>query len=127
MYHMIMLILDDVDHCPDIFTAWENEGVSGITIIESTGLGRVRKFAGMRDDLPLMPNLLSLLQSREERHRTLIAVVKDEKTVDSIIDATQRVVGSLDEPNKGVIFVLPVARAVGLQKKSSDSGGETAR
>lgn len=114
MYHMIILILDDTNQCTPILEAWEAEGVGGITILESTGLGRVRELS-IRDDMPLMPSLSRLLQTREERHRTLFTVVESEKMVDKIIAATEAIIGNLEDPHNGVIFVLPVSRVVGLQ------------
>ena len=114
MHYMVLLVLDDIDHCPHVFDAWDKAGTSGITILESTGLGRVRRALGMRDDLPLMPSLRSLLQSREERHRTLFTVVDSEEMVDKLIEATQSITGDLSRPNKGVLFVLPVLRAIGI-------------
>ena len=114
MYHMIMLVLDDIDQCPSILDAWEGTGVSGITILESTGLGRIRASSGFRDDIPLMPSIMNLLRTREEQHRTLLTVVDNEEMVDKIIGVTQAILGGLDAPNKGVIFVWPVSRVVGL-------------
>lgn len=114
MYHMILLILDDVNQCSTILEAWEAQGVSGITILESTGLGRVRKLS-IRDDMPLMPSLSRLLQNREERHRTLFSVVEGEEMVDKVIQATEAVLGDLEKAHNGVLFVLPVSRVVGLQ------------
>ncbi len=114
MSFMVMLIIDEVDRCPDIFDAWEAIGIKGITILESTGLGRLRKLSGYRDDMPLMPSLSKLLQAREEHHRTIFTVTRSEEKVDQIIEATQRILGDLSQPNVGVIFVLPVLRAVGV-------------
>ena len=113
MYHMILLILDELEQCPAVLDAWDAAGAAGITILESTGLARVRKSA-IRDDLPLMPSIDSLLKGREEHHRTLFTVVEDEAQVDRIIEATLAITGDLDEPNSGALFVLPVTRAVGL-------------
>lgn len=113
MYHMILLILDELEQCPSVLDAWDAAGAAGITILESTGLARVRKSA-LRDDLPLMPSIDSLLKAREEHHRTLFTVVEDEAHVDRIIEATLAITGNLDEPNSGALFVLPVTRAVGL-------------
>ncbi|MCA9950241.1 MAG: hypothetical protein KDE48_11390 [Anaerolineales bacterium] len=115
MSYMVMFVLDDIDKCSPIFDAWEDAGVQGITILESTGLGRIRRKNGYRDDLPLMPSIRNLLQTREEHHRTIFTLVKTEEMVDKIIDATQAIIGDLNEPNKGVIFVLPVMRIVGIQ------------
>lgn len=114
MYHMILLILDDVNQCSSILEAWEAERVGGVTILESTGLGRVRKLS-IRDDIPLMPSLSRLLQNREERHRTLFTVVEGEEMVDKVIAATESVLGDLEQAQNGVLFVLPVSRVRGLK------------
>ena len=114
MYHMVLLILDDTNQCTPILEAWEAQGVGGVTILESTGLGRVRKLS-IRDDIPLMPSLSRLLQTRESRHRTLFTVVETEEMVDNIVNATEKIIGDLEEPHNGVLFVLPVSRVVGLQ------------
>jgi nitrogen regulatory protein PII len=114
MYHMVLLILDNVDQCFPVLDAWEALEVGGITILESTGLGRVRK-SGMRDDLPLMPSLSNLLKGREERHRTIFTVVESEEKVDELIEAAQGIVGDLNNAHNGVLFVLPVSRVVGLK------------
>ena len=123
MHQMVMLVLDDVDRCSSVLDAWEAVGVSGITILESTGLGRVRT-AGFRDDLPLMPSLLNLMRTREEHHRTIFTVVDSDEKVDRLIHVTQAVTGSLDAANKGIIFVLPVNRVVGLYdwRQDGDQG-----
>jgi len=113
MYHMILLILDELKQCASVLDAWDAAGATGITILESTGLARVRKSA-IRDDQPLMPSIESLLRGREEQHRTLFTVVEDEAQVKRIIEATQAITGNLDEPDTGALFVLPVTRAVGL-------------
>lgn len=113
MYHMILLVVDNPDQCPSVLDAWEELGVGGITILDSTGLGRLRK-AGIRDDVPLMPSLSHLLKGREERHRTIFTVVEGEEWVDRIIEKTQEIMGDLNEANVGVLFVLPVSRVVGL-------------
>ncbi|MCA9899242.1 MAG: hypothetical protein H6654_18905 [Ardenticatenaceae bacterium] len=123
MYHMIMLILDDVNQCTTVLEAWDAQGVGGITILESTGMGRVKKLS-IRDDIPLMPSLSRLLQTREERHRTLFTVVETEEMVDRIIQTTEEIIGNLENPNNGVIFVLPVSRVKGLhggQERASNS------
>jgi nitrogen regulatory protein PII len=111
---MILLVIDDPDQCPSILDAWDELGVGGITIFDSTGLGRLRK-SGIRDDIPLMPSLSHLLKGREERHRTIFTVVEGEEWVNRIIERTQAILGDLNEANVGVLFVLPVSRVVGLK------------
>jgi nitrogen regulatory protein PII len=114
MYHMVLLIVDNVEQCFPVLDAWEALEVGGITILESTGLGRVRK-SGPRDDVPLLPSLANLLNRREERHRTMFTVVENEEKVDELIEATQKIIGDLNNAHNGVLFVLPVSRVVGLR------------
>ncbi|MDX1416165.1 MAG: hypothetical protein R3293_18350 [Candidatus Promineifilaceae bacterium] len=113
MYYMIIAVVDEIERCTSLLDEWETVGVKGITILESTGLGRVRE-AAVRDDLPLMPSLRNLMQTREEHHRTLFSVVDGEEMIDRVIEATERVLGNLNEPNKGILFALPVARVHGM-------------
>ncbi len=124
MYHMIMLVLDDVNQCSTVLEAWDAQGVGGITIFESTGMGRVKKLS-IRDDIPIMPSLSRLLQTREERHRTLFTVVETDEMVDQIISTTEEILGDMEEPHNGVIFVLPVSRVVGLHGGQKRAQGGT--
>lgn len=114
MYYMVLLIINNIEQSPDVLDAWEALQVPGITILESTGLGTVRKRA-IRDDLPLMPSLRDLFRSQEHQHRTLFTVVEGEAMVDRLVEATQKTVGDLEQPQNGVLFVLPVSRVVGLE------------
>ncbi|MBK8985466.1 MAG: P-II family nitrogen regulator [Chloroflexi bacterium] len=116
MYQMVMLVIDDVNVCSAVLDAWETAGAPGITILDSTGIGRVRK-AGLRDDMPLLPSIANLMRAREEHHRTLFTVVDKEELVDKLIEIAERIIGDLSQPNKGILFVMPVSRVVGLRNK----------
>ncbi len=118
MYHMIIFIINDPDECDSILTAWEDAGVTGITILESSGLGRARGY-GVRDDLPLMPSILDLMRSQETRHRTLFSVVEGEEKVNAVVEATQKVIGDLDEDDSGFLFVLPVSQVHGIRRPTA--------
>lgn len=113
MYQMVLLIVSQSEQCPDVLDAWETTGVGGITILDSTGLGKVRQ-AAIRDDVPLMPSLARLFQHNEVRHRTLFTVVDSDEMVDRLIEATEQQLGNLNNPDNGVMFVLPVSRVVGF-------------
>ena len=115
MYFQIVFVLDNADQCRDILDAWENTGIRGVTILESSGLGRVRR-AGIRDDLPLMPSLSDLFINTETQHRTLFTVVKSQSQIEAIVKATQSVVGDLEQPDTGFLFVVPVSQVYGISK-----------
>jgi nitrogen regulatory protein P-II 1 len=112
MSYLVVLIVDDPDDCPSVLDAWEAAGVSGVTILESSGLGRLRQRG--RDDLPLMPGLRDLFSSSEIHHRTLFSVVETQEKVDEMVKLVSNIIGDLDEPHTGFLFVVPVLQALGF-------------
>ena len=114
MAFLVVLIINDPEDCPALLDAWEEAGVSGLTILESSGLGRVRK-AGMRDDMPLMPSLQNIFGSSEVHHRTLMSVVENQEMVDRLVRISRELMGDLEEPNSGFLFVVPVTEVYGLR------------
>jgi len=115
MHYMVIFVINNPDQCGGILEAWEAAGITGITILESSGMGRLRGY-GVRDDLPLMPSLHDMLRSKEIRHRTIFSVVDSEEKIDAIVEATYGVVGDLNQDNTGFLFVLPVSRVYGMSK-----------
>jgi nitrogen regulatory protein P-II 1 len=114
--YLILFVLDNTDLLNDVLNAWEEVGVCGITILPSTGLGRIRKNCGLRDDFPIFPALQDLLEHEENLNQTLLSVIDDDSLVEQAVRATQRVVGNLDDPNTGILVVLPIARIYGVAK-----------
>jgi nitrogen regulatory protein P-II 1 len=122
MAHLVVLVLDNLDHYSEILEAWAATGASGITVLESTGLGRLGGV--MRDDMPLMPSLRDLVANRELHHRTLFTVVEDEALVEQLITSTQRILGDLSQENTGLLFVVPLSRVVGAKRRAARGPSE---
>lgn len=117
MTNLLVFILDNIDQYPAILQAWEEAGVPGVTILDSTGLGHFRE-STIRDDLPLMPSLSDLLPNREVNHRTLFSVIEDDEVLQRTIDATKGIVGDFTRPHGGLLFVVPVSIVLGLEKRN---------
>lgn len=116
MSFLVVMIVDDPDRCTEILDAWAVIGVSGVTILESSGMGRLRR-STINDDFPLLPRLEDFDRVREVPHRTLLSVVENEEIVDKMVRAAQNITGDLDIPNTGFLFVLPVLKAYGLNRR----------
>lgn len=113
---MVFFVLHDPELMEEVLSAWEQAGVGGVTILHSSGLGRTRQ-AMLRDDLPIFPTLESLELHSEEFSRTLFSVVSDQSVIDRLVTATQQIVGDFSLPETGVLVVLPVTQAYGLNKR----------
>jgi nitrogen regulatory protein PII len=113
---MILFVLHDTEKLDDLLAAWQEAGAPGVTVLESTGVGRIRQNEALREDTPLMPSLEDFYPDPEEMSRTMFTILKDE-LVQKVVDATFKIVGDLNEPNTGVLVVLPTIAAYGLEKK----------
>lgn len=122
MYYLVTLVIDDINKAPAVMDAWEEVGVGGITIIESTGAARLHSMQGFRDDVPLMPSLRSLLNTREEHHRTIFSIVEGDEKVHELIEVTQAVIGQLHEPDTGILFAMPLSHVVGVVRRNYSEG-----
>ena len=116
MPNVVVVVMPDLGKCQDVLDAWEKYGVSGVTVLESLGMHKLQQMRAGRDDLPLLPSLRHLMESEEYHHRTAFVVVDDDFHLDGLIEATERAVGGdFDAPNSGLLFVLPVTRALGMR------------
>jgi nitrogen regulatory protein P-II 1 len=113
---LILFVLHDPEKLRELLDAWKEAGVSGATVLFSTGLGRIDQADTLREDLPLMPSLEDFLPKVERLSRTVFTMIDDETVVDKVIAATQQVVGDLNEPDRGLLIVLPVVQVYGLRK-----------
>ena len=113
----VLFVLNDPDKMEPVLDAWETVGVGGVTIMHSSGLGRLRKNL-FNDDIPLIPSISVFMEHLEEMHRTLFSVVSSMEIVDQLVKVTQAVIGDLENPETGLLVVPPVERVYGLHKKS---------
>jgi len=113
MAKLVLLITPRLEKGLQVAFAWEEAGAPGVTLIDTHGLHNLRQ-RGKMLELPLIVSLASAMRQMEESNQTLLSVVPDE-LVDTLLDKAQAILGSLDEPNTGIMFVLPVDRIVGMR------------
>ena len=115
--YLILLVINDPDQLEDLLIAWEEAGIPSATVLFSTGMGRIRRLGGWRDDMPLIPSLRDFYEGPENMNRTIFATANTESQVEALVTATKRVVGELDEDGNGLLLVLPIVRAYGANKR----------
>jgi hypothetical protein len=118
---MIMLVLDDPSRLDEVLEAWGSAGVSGVTVMETFGAYRrqTRRIPGR-----YVFGLPGLTESAERSQYTLFAVVPDRGTADLCLEASEHIVGDLDEPNTGVFATWELSSAKGVPGQPAHSGAE---
>ncbi len=115
MTELLVLVIHDEQRTDEVVRSWIEGGVTGITILDSSGWTQALGEQGLRDDLPLMPSLRSILRGKESRSRTIFSVVGDGLDLQDLIARTEAILGPLERPESGIFFSLPVTMVRGLQ------------
>lgn len=111
---MVMFVLDDTDRLDDLLKAWEEVGVRGATIVDSTGIHRRLGRVPMR--------FLYGSANEEAANQTLFAIVADEQQAVACLQAAEALFGDLNGPNTGVFAAWPLAFVKGLSSFENREG-----
>lgn len=114
--YLLVFVLDNASLLSAVLNAWTQAGVTGITLLDSTGVERVRQRLG-HENPPLFMGFSRLLHTAQYSHNTLFAVVPNMDTVQQAVEATELITGDLSKAHTGILFALPVAAAWGLSKQ----------
>lgn len=109
---MIMFVLDSPDRINQVLQSWLESGISGATIVESTG-----SFRQLVKHIP-MRYAYGENMTQEIGNSTLFAVVENEKNVQDCLAATEKVVGDLDNASTGVFTAWPLVLVKGLSHQN---------
>jgi hypothetical protein len=122
---LVILITGHIERGLEVAEAWQGAGAPGVTIIRTYGLYTLQQEAE-RGEIELPRMVLSMasamayvIDSLEERGGLILSIVED-GLVDALVDAASGVLGDLTAPGHGVLFVLPVDRAMGVRDPRGD-------
>jgi nitrogen regulatory protein PII len=105
---LLVAVINHEEHVDDILSAFVELGITGATVVESKGMGRL-----LSREVPIFAGLQSLSSRSRPANRTLFCVADDGK-VAAAIGLIQEICGSLAAPGAGIVFTVPVGRVVGL-------------
>lgn len=116
--YFVLFVLNDPQKCDELLFSWEEAGVKGVTILPSTGLGRVRQRLALQEDFPIFPSLSEITEHSESLSRTLFTIVENEEVADKLLVQTEKITGSLTKPNTGIFIVMPITKVFGLKSNN---------
>lgn len=108
---LLVYVLSKPDVLQPLLKELLDANIKGVTILDSTGMGRV--LADNNDDLSMYSALRALLSDNSKQTKTLLMVLKDE-LVTKAKTIIEKVVGPTGGPDGGIIFTLPVDFAKGF-------------
>ena len=105
---LIVVVLNKTEHLEDLLSGFLEIGVSGATVIDSAGMGRI-----LSHDVPIFAGLRSAFPGTSPGNKTILTVTADD-LVDDVLAVVEDVCGSFDEAGSGVVFVVAVEHARGV-------------
>jgi hypothetical protein len=120
MNHLIVLIVDDMNHYLAVLEAWDRVGISNVTIHTLTSLDHA-EHSGLRDDLPLLPSLQHFLTGNKKPCHVLLATTDSHEHVEKMVASAQEVLDNPKHSGEGTLFVLPIIQALSWTKKQVGS------
>jgi nitrogen regulatory protein PII len=108
--YAVLFVLDNPDLLDKVLDAWNAIGISGATILESSGIHRRRI---MRQNIPTryaFPERAYV----EGGSMTLYTVVASEAMVHACLQAVEKITGSLDLPGTGIFTAWPLMISRGV-------------
>lgn len=109
---LLILILNQPDYLNDIMEGFLEEGISGATVIETTGMGRT-----LCDKVPLFGGIRAMIQGCRPNNLTIFTVLRSEEERNQAIGVIEKHLGDISKPNTGFYFTVPVSMARGFAKQ----------
>jgi nitrogen regulatory protein PII len=106
---LLVFILNNEEYLEKVLEAYVEAGVAGATILDSEGMGRFLAY-----EVPLFAGFKEFMKGNRPYNKTIISVVRDEKTIDDLKILIDEIVGGLQKSGTGIMFTLPVDWAAGL-------------
>jgi nitrogen regulatory protein P-II 1 len=106
---LLVAVINQPEALDDILSGFLELGITGATIINSEGMARV-----LTHDIPLFAGIQTLISRSRAQNYTIFSVIDEQQKVDAAFAVIQDVCGGLDAPGTGIMFTVPVTRAVGV-------------
>lgn len=118
---LLVLVIERGDKLDSILSGFIDLGVTGATIIESQGM--VRELTKESASTPVFAGLQDLIANSRPQSSTVFSVIETREKLDAAIQMIKDRCGDMTNPGTGILFTIPINRAVGL---ASALGSESA-
>jgi nitrogen regulatory protein P-II 1 len=106
---LLIAVINQEEKLDEILSGLVELGVTGATILNSEGMGRV-----LSHDIPIFAGLETLAQRSRPQNQTLFSVIREDHKVDAVIALLQEICGNFEDPATGIVITVPVSRVIGL-------------
>lgn len=112
MIQALVIIVDDPDKTEQVLEVLYECEMRGATVIETQGMAKV-----LSAIIPIFLGLKGLMAKEHAHNRTIFALSKHPEKIDRAMEKLAVMFHNFEEACTGLMFVVPVTKAVGLGRK----------
>ncbi len=109
--YLIVLVLNKVELLEKVLEELVRAGVTGATVLDSTGMGRA--LAASNDD-SILAGIRSIFQYSRPHNKTIFTIVHTREQSQKVSAVIKGLLGDMTKPGVGIFFTLPVMDVNGV-------------
>ncbi|HCA46353.1 MAG TPA: hypothetical protein DEP45_03040 [Armatimonadetes bacterium] len=117
--YMVWVVLDQVELLGAVQEAWEEAGIHGATMVESSGFSRLKSGGEYVPTRYVVPDVSAVGNTL---NNTIFSIMSTEQQVHDALRATEKITGDLDQPNTGVFAAWPLLMVKGVASRAAEEG-----
>lgn len=108
----IFIVLGNPDRLEKVLNILVESEIRGATIMETMGMGQV-----LGGNIPVIGSLRAILSQQHHHNQTIFAISKYPEKIDLAMKRISEEFDDFQDPCSGMIFVVPVIKAIGFGRK----------
>ena len=102
--YLLFAVIENEDLLDDLITGWMDLGISGATVIETTGALQL-----ITQHIPIFAGLRSLTSGGGRHNKTIFTAVQNEELLNSAVSFLEDLCNKTEKPHQGVYFAAPLS------------------
>ena len=125
--YALFAVFNKAECLNEILKKMKDIGITGATIIDSVGAGKLRRSIGK--EIPLIGGFMKSLDTDIANNKTLFTVVESREKLNKVMDEIEKICGGdMSKPDTGIMFAVPItASRGGSVSRVKEDGPKTYR
>ena len=102
--YLLFAVIENEDLLDDLITGWMDLGISGATVIETTGALQL-----ITQHVPIFAGLRSLTSGGGRHNKTIFTAIGTDKLLTAAISFLEDLCKETGKPHQGVYFAVPLS------------------
>lgn len=111
---LLICVINQENKFERVLSGLAELGVTGATVIDSSGL-----VGQLPEDAPVLAGLKDLMSRSRPGNKTILSVIESPEKTEAVVNMVCGILGDVESAESGILFTVPVTRAVGLRRSTS--------